>query len=244
MLNDKIKADIFKHYNECYPFECCGLIVGNEYIPCENIATDKNQFEINPKDYVLAAKKGTIKAIVHSHPDGSTNPSMPDKVQMNLHGKTWLITNGLEIAEHKPDGFKAPLIGREYHHGIMDCYTLIRDYFDRELNIRLNDYEREDAWWENKNSKPLYLDNFKKEGFVEVSDIKENDVILFRLGRTEHINHAAIFIGDGFLKSETTNKVIGDNFILHHPYNADSIREPYTESWKRRTALIIRHKNL
>lgn len=244
MLTKSIRAAIIDHANRDYPREACGVIVGKEYIPCKNIAADDAQFEIDPIDLVGAGKEGKIRAYVHSHPDGNTDPSMPDRVQMNLHGLPWIITNGHDVAIHKPDGYQAPLLGREYHHGLMDCYSLVKDYYQRELGITLNDYERTDAWWEDAKSKPLYVDNFKKEGFVEVDTIQKHDLILCRLGRTAHINHALVFIGDGTLKSERTEDVIGDCLVLHHPYNRQSLREIYGEAWQRRAAMIIRHKSL
>lgn len=244
MLTKSIKAAIIDHANRDYPREACGVIVGKEYIPCKNIAADDAQFEIDPIDLVGAEKEGKILAYCHSHPDGSCEPSMPDRVQMGLHGLPWVITNGIDVAMHKPDGYQAPLLGREYHHGLLDCYTLVKDYYQRELGITLNDYARADAWWENKDHDPLYLENFKKEGFVEVDTIQKHDAILCRLGRTEHINHALVFIGNGMLKSERTEDVIGDCLVLHHPYNRQSLREIYGEQWQRRAAIIIRHKSL
>lgn len=244
MLTAKIKKAINAHANAEYPREACGVIVNKEYIPCRNISADDAQFEIDPMDLVGAGKEGKIKAYVHSHPDGSCQPSMPDLVQMNLHGLPWIISNGTEVALHKPSDYQAPLLGREYHHGLMDCYTLVKDYYQRELGITLNDYVRTDAWWESADSKPLYLDNFKAEGFVEVDIIKEHDLILCRLGRTAHVNHALIFIGDGQLSSENTEDVISDCLVLHHPYNQMSLREMYGEQWQRRAAIIIRHKSM
>lgn len=244
MLTAKIKKAINAHAKECYPRESCGVIIGKEYIPCTNIAADDAQFEICPIDLVGAEKEGKIQAYVHSHPDGTTAPSQPDRVQMNLHGLPWIITNGHDVELHKPDGYQAPLLGREYHHGLMDCYTLVRDYYQREIGITLSNYERADAWWENKNHDPLYLENFKKEGFVEVDTIQKHDAILCRLGRTEHINHALVFIGDGRLKSERTEDVIGSDLVLHHPYGRESLREIYGEQWQRRAAMIVRHKSM
>ena len=244
MLTKSVKAAIITHAQEEYPREACGVIVNGEYVPCTNISPDNAQFEIDPMNIVGASKEGEIKAYVHSHPDGSCQPSMPDRVQMNLHGLPWIITNGTDVELHKPDGYKAPLLGREYYHGIMDCYTLIQDYYQRELGITLNNYERTDAWWEDKDSKPLYLDGFKKEGFIEVDNVQQHDIILCRLGRTEHVNHALVFIGNGKLKSEHTDDVVGNDLILHHPYNRESLREIYGEQWQRRAAVTIRHRSL
>ena len=245
MLTSDNKKAIIEHAKSCYPKESCGILLENkEYIPCKNIAADDAQFEIDPIDLVGAEKEGKILAYVHSHPDGSTEPSMPDRVQMNLHGLPWVITNGVDVDLYHPTDYKAPLIGRDYHHGILDCYTLIRDYYHRELGVYLNDYKRKDEWWADESSESLYVDNFKNEGFFEVDTIQKHDIILARLGRTHYINHALVFIGDGTLKSERTEDVIGDCLVLHHPYGRDSLREIYGEQWQRRAAMIVRHKSL
>ena len=244
MLTKSIKAAIIKHASEQHPLESCGVIIGKEYVPCTNIAKHDAQFEICPRDLVKASTKGEILAYVHSHPDGTTQMSIPDKVEMTHHKLPWVITDGFDVELHPYSEFKAPLLGRPYYHGLLDCYTLVKDYYQRELDITLNDYKRDDVWWEDAKSKPLYLDNFKTEGFVEVDTIQKHDLILCRLGRTEHVNHALVFIGDGTLKSERTDDVIGDSLVLHHPYNRDSLREIYGESWQRRAAIIIRHKSM
>lgn len=247
MLTAKIKKAINAHANECHPKECCGVIVNGDYIPCTNVAVDDAQFEIDVMDLVGAEKEGKIQAYVHSHSgfgEASTKPSQPDMIQMGLHGLPWVIANGVDVDLYKPTDYKAPLIGRDYYHGILDCYSLVRDYYQRELGITLNDYKRKDEWWADVNSDSLYVNNFKAEGFVEVSDIKKHDIILCRLGRTHYVNHALVFIGDGKLKSERTDDVVGDSLVLHHPYNRESLREIYGQQWQRRAAIIIRHKSL
>lgn len=247
MLTAKIKKAINGHANKCHPKEACGVIVNGEYIPCTNISPDDAQFEIDAIDIVGAEKEGKIQAYVHSHSgfgEASTKPSQPDMIQMGLHGLPWVIANGVDVDLYKPTDYQAPLLGRDYHHGILDCYTLIRDYYQRELGVYLNDYKRKDEWWTDESSESLYADNFKNEGFFEVDTIQKHDIILARLGRTHYVNHALVFIGDGKLKSERTDDVIGDSLVLHHPYGRDSIREIYGEAWQRRAAIIIRHKDL
>ena len=245
MLRPKIKKAILAHAKAEYPNESCGVIVGGEYIPCVNVAKDKrNFFEFDPIELVGAEKEGRIDVYVHSHPDGTTNPSVIDRIQMAFHGKPWMITDGTNIAKHEPDGYVAPLLGREYYHGVLDCYSLVRDYYKRELNIDLANYKRNDVWWESADNKPLYMDNFAAEGFVEVSDVQKHDLILCRLGRTEHVNHALIFLGDGTVTSENMPPVMGDSLVLHHPYGGISLRDIYSEQWQRRAAVIIRHRSL
>ncbi|MEL1747436.1 C40 family peptidase, partial [Acinetobacter baumannii] len=71
-LTAKIKKAIMAHADECYPQECCGVIVGKEYIRCRNISDNADEFEIHPEDLTLAEDQGEIIAYVHSHPDGTT----------------------------------------------------------------------------------------------------------------------------------------------------------------------------
>lgn len=252
-LTKVLKDQITAHAQEEYPNECCGVIIGGRYYPCTNIAPDPaNAFEIDPAEWVALSELGEVGAIVHSHPNGNAEPSEVDRVQMGLHGVDWVIV-GLghtptgakycDIKTHKPTTYTAPLLGREYHHGVQDCYSLVRDYYSRELGIELPDFARIDEWWENEHHEPLYQNNFAKAGFVAVDGTpQKHDVILCRVGRTHHINHALIFVGDGKLNSETTPDCVGDCLVLHHPHGRLSVREIYGESWQKRTALVVRHR--
>lgn len=250
-LSKKIKNQILAHAQACYPSECCGVIVGRDYIPCTNLATEHNQFYIDPACIVYAESLGEITAIVHSHPDGSSVASEVDKAQMALHGLPWVIVGFSpnepqgDFAVHKPKDYTAPLLGRGYFHGLQDCYSLVKDYYQRECGITLSDYPRDDLWWENKDNPSLYLDHFAQEGFVEIplNELQKHDAILCRIGRTEHVNHACVFVGDGKLSSEVTPDVIGDSLILHHPYGRLSVREIYGEMWQSRTVKALRHKD-
>lgn len=250
-LNKTIKNDIFEHAKSCYPAECCGLIIDGAYHRCTNIAT-LGQFEIDANEYIALAKMGEVQAIVHSHPDGEPLPSEVDQVQMGLHGIDWVICGFghsatgepyCKIKRHKPKSYVSPLLGREYIHGLQDCYSLVRDYYSRELDISLPDFVRADDWWEDENHEPLYERNFEKAGFVKVDSLQKHDVILCRVGRTHHINHALVFLGDGKLSSEKTAAVVGDSLVIHHPHGALSRREIYGENWQRRTVLVVRHKD-
>lgn len=252
-LTKTLKQAIAAHAKSVYPTECCGLIVDGVYYPCANITSNPyDGFEIDPSDFISLSEKGDIQAIVHSHPNGNANPSKIDRVQMGLHGVEWVICaygvhcDGAEycdIKRHKPIPYQSPLLGREYHHGIQDCYSLVQDYYQRELGLILPDFARADDWWEDDNAEPLYQNNFAAAGFVQVdlNQLQAHDVILCRVGRTYHINHALIYLGDGMLTSETTSPIIGNNLVLHHPHGRLSVREIYGDSWQKRTAMVVRH---
>lgn len=255
-LIKQLKADIITHAYECYPAECCGLIidtgVDKKYIPCTNKATNNEQFSLCPKDFAKAKNMGEIQAIVHSHPDGGVLPSDLDKLQIELHGVTWVIVavskqdyaDEPSFGVYEPCGYRPSLLGRNYIHGVQDCYAIIRDFYSREFAIELPDFERIDAWWEDESHEPLYENNFKTAGFFEVDkdNLQYGDILLCRVGRTHHVNHALIWLGDNdVLKSETTPPCVGNTLILHHPYGRQSVREIYGKGWADRTMLAVRH---
>lgn len=249
MLTQQLKQQISEHALQAYPHECCGLVINGVYHACKNVAFDTlNNFEIDTQDYINLTEQGQLQAIVHSHPDGEPLPSEVDKVQMCLHDVPWLIAsvnNGkVTIRQHKPKPYVAPLLGREYHHGKQDCYSLVIDYYKRELNIDLPDFDRKDGWWENADSESLYISKQQQAGFYVVDDLQKHDLIICRVGRTQHANHALIYLGDGDLTSENTSKIIASNVVLHHPYARLSVREVYGREWQKRTAFILRHRGL
>lgn len=227
---DSIKA----HAQGQYPKESCGLIIvksgKQSYIPCENIADNKlDHFIISSEDYANAEDLGEIVRIVHSHPNISPLPSEGDKVACELSGIPWLIVNHPvgSIHEFKPSGYAAPLIGREFFHGVLDCYSLIRDYYKEKLSIELIDFERDAQWWlKNQN---LYIENFEKAGFTQVpiESLKEHDVLLMQVG-SPVINHGAIYIGN--------------TQIIQHCAGRLSSRDVFGGGWRRATRIVVRHK--
>lgn len=227
--------EVYEHAKEVYPSECCGLAIiykGKlKYIRCTNLLSG-DIFCIDPVDYIKAEEAGEIVAVCHSHVNGSANPSDPDIISCNSSDVPWLIVSYPEknYSITNPTGYKQPLIGRPFFHGVLDCYSLIRDYYKEILNINLNDYLREPNWWE-KDEYDLYEDNFKKEGFSIVNDgsINTHDIILMQHGSPK-INHGAIYIGD--------------NLILHHSTNRLSSRDVYGGYWRKNTRCIIRHETL
>lgn len=228
----EVLPSIFEHGNSTAPYECCGVVLvfkGRlKYKPCRNLLQG-DLFCINPEDYAKAEDMGEIVAIAHSHPNYPAVPSEADTVSCNRSGLPWIIVSLLDSTSTivYPEKFNIPLIGRQFLHGVLDCYSLIRDYYSTELNIDLNDYLREPNWWDK--GQDLYLENFKKEGFTEVTSLQKHDIILIQNG-SDKVNHGAIYIGD--------------NIILHHSTNRLSSRDVYGGYWRKNTRCIIRHKSL
>ena len=163
---EELEQSIITYSKSKEPQESCGFVVlvdgGKIFIPCENASEDKeNHFEISPEDYIAANDKGEVLALVHSHPQGEPKLSQAD-LQTQLYSQLdfWLVCE--EQIHIFP---KIPfLIGRDFKHGEMDCYTLFRDFY-RLSGCNLPDFERDDYWWEDGFN--LYLDNMAKHGCIQ-----------------------------------------------------------------------------
>src|SRR5690606_26844065 len=143
----------------------------------------------------------------------------------------------------EPSGYVAPLVGRSFHHGQLDCYTLIRDFYSRELNIEIPDFERPDNWWDVPEHGELYLDNFEKAGFVRIDgQPRYGDVILMQY-RSDRTNHGGVYLGDAVLTSQPDLHPV-PNALLHHAMPRLSERVVYAGYWSDVTRMIVRHKDL
>ena len=234
-LTKEIKEKALAHAKEEYPKEAVGLVHvikgKNRYFKCQNLAeTPDEHFILNPKDYLEAEKKGEIIAVVHSHPKTNPAPSPADKVACEASGLPWFIVNpNTETwGEYKPEGWELAYVGREFSHGIVDCYSLVRDFYKREFKLQLNDYNRRDQWWEKGEN--MYLDNFAKEGFKETTleQIAYGDLFLMQL-ESPVPNHAGIYLDNGI--------------VLHHVQGRLSSRDVYGGYYQKVTAKVLKHES-
>ncbi len=227
-----------------YPRECCGLVVataaGEQYLPCRNTAeTPSEHFRLPGEDYAAAEDQGEVLALVHSHPNAAATPSEADMVMCEQRGITWHIVSVGQVAGEPPEcadlqtivpsGFAAPLVGRQFAHGVLDCYTLVRDFYARDLGVQLAQYERDDKWWEK--GQDLYsMDRLQAEGFeLATGELQRGDMILMQI-RSPVPNHAGVYLGDGQM--------------LHHMQGRLSERVPYGGMWAERTRYVVRHREV
>lgn len=221
------------HAAECAPRECCGVAVVRKgklrYFPCRNLhAGAGDVFAIDPADYAAAEEAGTVVAVVHSHVGLPPAPSMADKVGIEDTGLPWLIVNhpvGTWTLT-APEGYAAPYVGRPFVHAVLDCYTLIRDWYARERGIALPDYARADRWWEKGGD--LYRQNFADAGFVEIAEreLQPGDVILMQ-AMAPVTNHGAIYLGG--------------NLILQHVMGRLSSRDVWGGAWRKSATHFLRY---
>lgn len=233
MFQEEAIAAMKSHAIAEYPREACGFVVSGKYIPLANRhGNPEAEFEISEGDYLL--HREGIEAIVHSHPNGPFYPSKKDMVGQISSDVPWaiIVTDGERASDPVVWGddahLQAELIGREFAHGITDCYSLCRSYFWIEHGILLPEVAREDAWW--TQGENLYLENFAAAGFVEITadELRRGDAVLMNI-LSPISNHAGIAVGDGLL--------------LHHLPRRLSRREPLGP-WMRQVTHCLRHKDL
>ncbi|MCY0385664.1 C40 family peptidase [Robbsia sp. Bb-Pol-6] len=245
-MNENTKAAIAAHAVREYPRECCGLVVlasGVEaYRECANrAAAPRDQFEMDPADFADAEDAGAVVALVHSHPGGVARPSGADLTMCEKSGiRAWVICSvGVQAdgsigvddwCEFGPSGYVAPLLGRQFVHGALDCYALIRDWYRLERSITLPDFERTDDWWDDGASN-LYMDNFAKAGFIDLgqdAEPQEGDVLLMQIRSKNGVpNHAGIYLGG--------------NVLLHHMHGQLSGRTVWGGMWAHSLRTVLRY---
>ena len=223
-----------QHAIACYPEEACGVVVNFKYIPCKNIHdTPLTNFRIDPLEYFKAEQINTIQAIIHNHPItgpikyNAYYPSGTDMINWMKSDVPWGIysTEGENVSNivwldhNKTD----ELIGREFIHGIHDCYSLCRDYY-KSQGIIIPNYARDITWW--KKGIDLYSDNFNNAGFHEIplKDVKYGDAFLIQYG-ARVINHAAIYYDENKILDHSHNRLSQITTLSNYaPYIKKAVR--------------------
>lgn len=234
IIKDAAKTAALQHAQAEFPRESCGLLLvvkgRQKYWPCKNLAdVPGDYFKLDPEDYAAAEDTGEIIAVIHSHPATRPVPSMADQVACNRSGLPWYIVNPLtyQWGEAVPNDFKAPLIGREYCWGSLDCWTLVRDWYKEEWDLDLPDWERPDRPdWENA---PRFVELYEQAGFREVSikHMQYGDAMLMSIGSTG-LNHVAVYLGE--------------QQVLHHLTNRLSSRDLLGGWLLKCTGKVLRHE--
>lgn len=237
----KCIADMQAHALAEFPREACGLIVRGRYLPQANTAADPlNDFIV--ADGVWRSYEGRVQAVVHSHPHRASDPEaariMPWPSKSDMQGQIatavpWIIiaTDGIRASEPIiwGDEHDVPeLIGREFRHGVTDCYALVRDCYRTRYGVLLPEVPRDNAWWDAGEN--LYLDNLERNGFVRIDagELKPGDGVLMQI-RSPVPNHAGVVVENGL--------------VLHHLQDRLSRREPLGP-WMKHVTHALRHRSL
>ena len=215
--------EIKQHFAKEYPREGCGIITVSKgkkkWIPCTNIAEEDNHFIIDTKEYLKIARTSDIIGIVHSHPDESSEPSELDINNCNAMGKKFYIFSypDMDLTVIEPTVNTAELFGREYEFGKADCFEAMRAYLvTKSITIPAR-AAFEDNWYK-KGIDYFCPDVIKNWGGqeVELSNLQENDVLIFRV-LEEINNHCGVYLGN--------------DIFYHHAVNRLSCRENLYPFW-------------
>lgn len=243
-LNKTLEKSFQEEAAARYPEEACGLVVKagkkQKFIPCKNVdESPRDFFKIDEDQFQAAADQGEILAVWHSHPDKTNQPSDMDRVECESLELPWFITGVTKSDEEgfvftettllEPSGFTLDYLGRPYHYGLIDCYSLSVDWFKREEGIKLPPlrHTRDTKFWEHDD--PVMEKHFEEAGFVRMHGVppKRGDLFLMQVGG-KVANHVAIYIGD--------------DMILHHCIDRLSARSVYGGFWHKHTTHHLRHK--
>lgn len=224
-----------------YPNEAGAVFINNECYEVTNVSpTPTKAMQFSGEELLkLEMQHGPIEKYIHSHPFDSSKIPTDYRYQPE-----WASTQDMSmwIALNKPFGIvatdgvgcnpvlwyddanRAPLLGRQFIHGLHDCYSVIRDQF-HVRGIDLPNFPRGWDWW--NHGENLYIDNFTKAGFVEIprEDATVNDCIIYKIGARSP-NHAAV--------------IVGPNGILHHLIDRQS-RVDQRSKWARCEVMAVRY---
>lgn len=244
-LIDSKELDMFKSY--CLANlnkESCALIYkqnNNLLINiCDNVSfKPQKYFEISNSDYIKVSRKGEIVGLIHSH---ITNKqfkfSILDKTIAEGHNINSIIYNVKTDTFHEyvPTGnFKNEYVGRDFKWGQSDCFSLVADYYNKEINIDINVITKNrdrsifiSDYVKNKE----YIKDAYKYGFRILSnnnELEENDILFMKDNDSSYPSHLGIYLGN--------------NKILHQPRNQKSLIETINSSIFDRIVYIFRRNN-
>lgn len=235
-MKDAILSQLLDHAARAFPLEACGLILNAGYgyvaLECENTSHDpEHSFLIDPLTYLDHA--GQVAAVYHSHPNRTAEPSAADIASAERCNVPFVIIGYPDesIYRYTPKGIlPAPYEGRQFVYGVMDCLSLVSDYYRHELGIIIEDNDRKQwGWWFDPRNETAFISGFIANGFQRVEVPKKNDLIIMEIGGV-CANHAALYMGD--------------NSILHHPSTGEVSKiEQYGQYWRKHTRCFLRYED-
>ena len=232
---EQVVMDACTHAHSDAPRESCGVVVvrggKQKYYPCRNMIEGTEHFMMHPEDLACVEDLGVVIAYVHSHPSTGLNPSEADLQGIESTNLPWMIvspsTGMYTVTE--PTGYKPPLYGRQFAHGVFDCYSFVRDAYVQLFKLEIPNYSRDFEWW--TSGQDLISQNFESAGFTEVpcNQLQVGDGVLMSFG-AQVINHVGL--------------LVEDNMLGHHMTGRLSSMDVYSGLYRGRTIKIVRHKDL
>lgn len=242
ILSNNIKNKIKNHALRDTTKECCGFLIDNsqdvDVFECSNTSEHpQGHFSISPKDYLKASKKGSIKAVYHSHNSNNDNFSPHDILHSRAHKIPFVLycSPKNSFRSFDPKKNKTFLYDKIFKIGESDCYTLVKDHYS-SLGIKLHGYNSLGDDWHKKNPN-LIQDLFelnKNDPSLPIfelppeTELKKHDVLVFEFIKGTGANHVAVYLGE--------------DEIIHHPRNKYLCIQRLGEIYKSKIIKIYRHE--
>jgi len=240
-LEDAMRA----HAQAEFPKEACALLVKKgkkaEFRPCVNSAEKPTlDFRIDSLEYRRVSGEDEVIGIWHSHINRPPAMTPTDLAYCEITAVPWFITSiylsdgqyvfsGTTV--HEPTGCKPDYLQRPYVFGVMDCYSLCRDYLARELSIEIPAYQDcRVPGWASKGYN-FFAEKYEEAGFARLpsgSAAEIGDLFLMQIaaGVPDHIG-----------------VYVGNDQMLHHPHGRLSQKSVYGGYWEKHTTHHLRHKS-
>jgi cell wall-associated NlpC family hydrolase len=236
MFGPEVDAAIKSHAIAEYPKESCGLVIGGAYRPIQNISGRPTEKFRMPDDAWPLDEN--LQAVIHSHTrpidptirfDDPRCPSADDiRSQMETTGSgipwgiAWarkeraadIVWFGDHILDEPLSDESGKHIGREFIHGVRDCFTIARKYYWQVENTKIKDAPRDAEWWHDA-GKDLYVDGFESAGFKVIgrgptvpSVIRPGDGVLMSV-MSKVPNHAGILLPNEMMLHHLMGRISG-----------------------------------
>jgi proteasome lid subunit RPN8/RPN11 len=211
------------------PREACGVLTRSQQVVelANRSPTPETCFDAGPL-HEIEEREGELLAIWHTHPDNEP-PSSRDVAACQASFLPWVIAGPACVFVLHPE--PQPLISRDFIYGSQDCLSIITDRCAAR-GIWLPWFERPPfGWWRSVGPSP-YVEHVEACGFVAIpfaecgtEHLQVDDILLLQY-KAKRVNHAAIYIGGGY--------------ILHHLCGELSRAELFSETWQRATRFVCR----
>lgn len=254
---ESLHRTMIRHALDALPRPACGGIFGEgdepAFVPVRGaVPESRGNFDLEMSVLRrLEDANGPLRAIVYSHPTERKTDIEAVLFTPSASEMRWQMAAEVPflIAVASPGGVAdlfwfgdqcpvPPLVGRIFRHGVTDCYSLCRDWYRLERNVRLPEFPRDWDWWTGGREGPnLYVEGFGRAGFypIERAEARAGDSALFCI-RSKVPNHAAVLLEDGWM-------------IHHSGYMSpiDPMRisqRARIDRWARHASHWLRHESL
>lgn len=218
--------EIRLHASENPHVEVCGFLlwdghVGMTAMRARNVsASPQTDVDIHSKDVEEAYRSNRLLGVYHSHTNRSICRGF-SLVDLAVSEALQLTSYLFDVVENKihyyrPKSGVPPLMQRKYVIGHTDCVNLVADWYWTNRGFQIPFAERTlDTL---RAGQTLVLKTLVEAGFSIVKDIREGDILTFKLSGCAGINHLGISTGG--------------NYVLHQPFKDVSAITCIPDDWK------------